>query len=129
MLSTNRAIRPTRLMAQKGHVASTHRIPYCADIRTHPPEVQTNMPTALLVIFLLFFAVLAFAWFYVQRAKARDATPVASTDAAVATSETAAPAASTHTASDDAGHDHSDHAGHDHSDEAVHDHSDPDHQH
>jgi hypothetical protein len=30
------------------------------------------MPTALIVVFLLFFAVLAFAWFYVQRAKARD---------------------------------------------------------
>jgi cbb3-type cytochrome oxidase subunit 3 len=31
------------------------------------------MPQALIVIFLLFFAVLAFAWFYWQRAKARDA--------------------------------------------------------
>lgn len=27
----------------------------------------------LIVIFLLFVAVLAFAWFYLQRAKARDA--------------------------------------------------------
>jgi hypothetical protein len=34
------------------------------------------MPQALIIIFLLFFAVLAFAWFYLQRAKARDgATP------------------------------------------------------
>ena len=42
------------------------------------------MPQALIVIFLLFFAVLAFAWFYLQRAKAR--TPAAeSTDAASAT--------------------------------------------
>jgi hypothetical protein len=40
--------------------------------RTHPPEVQAAMPTAFIVIFLLFFAVLAFAWFYVQRAKTRD---------------------------------------------------------
>jgi hypothetical protein len=31
------------------------------------------MPTALIVVFLLFFAVLAFGWFYWQRAKARDA--------------------------------------------------------
>jgi predicted negative regulator of RcsB-dependent stress response len=31
------------------------------------------MPQALIVIFLLFFAVLAFGWFYWQRAKARDA--------------------------------------------------------
>ena len=33
------------------------------------------MPQVVIVIFLLFFAVLAFAWFYVQRAKARTATP------------------------------------------------------
>lgn len=32
------------------------------------------MPTELIVIFLLFVAVLAFAWFYLQRAKARDAS-------------------------------------------------------
>ena len=37
------------------------------------------MPTAIIVIFLLFFAVLAFAWFYVQRAKTRD---VVATDTA-----------------------------------------------
>ena len=30
------------------------------------------MPQAFIVIFLLFFAVLAFAWFYLQRAKARE---------------------------------------------------------
>ena len=35
------------------------------------------MPQALIVIFLLFFAVLAFAWFYWQRAKARDAVNTA----------------------------------------------------
>ena len=29
--------------------------------------------TELVVVFLLFVAVLAFAWFYFQRAKARDA--------------------------------------------------------
>lgn len=29
--------------------------------------------TELLVVFLLFAAVLTFAWFYLQRAKARDA--------------------------------------------------------
>ena len=83
------------------------------------------MPQAIIVIFLLFFAVLAFAWFYLQRAKARDAA-VESTDAAVATSGAAAvatsdspaatPAESTYAAPDDAAHDHSDHAGHDHSD-------------
>lgn len=32
-------------------------------------------------IFLLFFAVLAAAWFYLQRAKARPTTTVATTDA------------------------------------------------
>lgn len=33
-----------------------------------------HMPQAAIVVFLLFFAVLAFAWFYLQRAKARTAT-------------------------------------------------------
>ncbi len=33
------------------------------------------MPQTLIVIFLLFFAVLAFGWFYWQRAKARTAPP------------------------------------------------------
>ena len=47
------------------------------------------MPTAVIVIFLLFFAVLAFAWFYLQRAKTRD---VVTTD--TASSSTVAPAAS-----------------------------------
>ena len=45
------------------------------------------MPTAVIVIFLLFFAVLAFAWFYLQRAKTRD---VVTTD--TASSATVAPA-------------------------------------
>ncbi len=45
------------------------------------------MPTAVIVIFLLFFAVLAFAWFYLQRAKTRD---VVATD--TASSSTVAPA-------------------------------------
>jgi hypothetical protein len=92
------------------------------------------MPTALIVIFLLFFAVLAFGWFYLQRAKARDAATVDSTDAAVATADpaAAAPVAGTYAASTttdaDTGHDHSDHAdhddhaGHDHGDHADHDH-------
>ena len=38
------------------------------------------MPQALIFIFLLFFAVLAFGWFYWQRAKARDAGKSASTE-------------------------------------------------
>lgn len=33
----------------------------------------------LIVVFLLFVAVLAFAWFYLQRAKARDAVAASST--------------------------------------------------
>jgi predicted negative regulator of RcsB-dependent stress response len=44
------------------------------------------MPQELIVIFLLFFAVLAFGWFYWQRAKSRDAgrsTAVATDDAPV----------------------------------------------
>lgn len=47
------------------------------------------MPTELIVVFLLMFAVLAFAWFYWQRAKSR------STDVVVTTSEAAEPTDST----------------------------------
>jgi cytoskeletal protein RodZ len=39
------------------------------------------MPQALIVIFMLFFAVLAFGWFYWQRAKARDAGKVTDANA------------------------------------------------
>jgi hypothetical protein len=42
------------------------------------------MPTELIVVFLLFFAVLAFGWFYLQRAKARDAGAVDVTTASPA---------------------------------------------
>ncbi len=41
----------------------------------YPPEVETL--EAFIVVFLLFFAVLAFAWFYLQRAKARTTTATA----------------------------------------------------
>lgn len=48
------------------------------------------MPQAVIVIFLLFFAVLAFAWFYLQRAKARnDAAKPADTAATAETTDTA----------------------------------------
>ena len=48
------------------------------------------MPTAIIVIFLLFFAVLAFAWFYVQRAKTREVvTTNAAGSSAVTTADTA----------------------------------------
>ena len=50
------------------------------------------MPTAIIVIFLLFFAVLAFGWFYVQRAKARDVvvtTDTAPRSTTVTTADTA----------------------------------------
>jgi hypothetical protein len=63
----------------------------------HAPEPDTEpviRPTrgliveAVIVIFLLFFAVLAFGWFYLQRAKARDAAvadgPTPAADTAVA---------------------------------------------
>ena len=38
------------------------------------------MPQAYIVIFLLFFAALAFAWFYLQRAKSRTNTTAESVD-------------------------------------------------
>jgi len=37
------------------------------------------MPTELIVVFLLMFAVLAFGWFYWQRAKARGTDTVVTT--------------------------------------------------
>jgi hypothetical protein len=37
------------------------------------------MPQAVIVIFLLMFAVLAFGWFYWQRAKARGSDTVVTT--------------------------------------------------
>jgi hypothetical protein len=43
------------------------------------------MPQALIVIFLLFFAVLAAGWFYLQRAKARDADKVSTESSATTT--------------------------------------------
>ena len=47
------------------------------------------MPTQLIVIFLLMFAVLAFGWFYWQRAKTR------ATDTAVTATEATEPNDST----------------------------------
>jgi hypothetical protein len=54
-------------------------------------EVSPNMPTAIIVIFLLFFAVLAFGWFYLQRAKTRDVvtTDTAPRSTTVTTADTA----------------------------------------
>jgi hypothetical protein len=47
------------------------------------------MPTELIVVFLLMFAVLAFGWFYWQRAKARGTdTVVTTTDAATEPTDT-----------------------------------------
>ena len=73
-------------MAQKGHPRPGLGRRYC-DRFIHTPEGIQKMPQALIVIFLLFFAVLAFAWFYWQRAKARDAVNTAAESPA----ETAAP--------------------------------------
>jgi hypothetical protein len=50
------------------------------------------MPTAVIVVFFLFFAVLAFGWFYLQRAKGRDAAATVDTTAPVATDTTDHPA-------------------------------------
>jgi hypothetical protein len=75
------------------------------------------MPQALIIIFLLFFAVLAFAWFYLQRAKARDAgagesTESASTPAMAATT----PSGDASWAQSDPPHQHDEHEDHsDHS--------------
>src|SRR5918994_8003308 len=85
-----------------GHVDCTHRVHDCCGVRyagqgpedpcrSRAPrsilwtvhalvnEVFSEMPEAYIVIFLLFFAVLAFGWFYWQRAKSRTDTPSATT--------------------------------------------------
>ena len=49
------------------------------------------MPQALIVVFLLFFAVLAFGWFYWQRAKARDAASATATTSQGTDTAAAAP--------------------------------------
>ena len=69
-------------------------------VRAPGPDTQPVIrPTrglfveAYIVIFLLFFAVLAFAWFYLQRAKARDAAAASDAVApAVASPPAEAPA-------------------------------------
>jgi HAMP domain-containing protein len=43
---------------------------------------EVDMPQTLIVIFLLFFAMLAFAWFYWQRAKSRTVTTTESVERA-----------------------------------------------
>jgi predicted negative regulator of RcsB-dependent stress response len=48
------------------------------------------MPQTLIVIFLLFFAVLAFGWFYWQRAKARSTTDTSASTEAETTDTTPA---------------------------------------
>lgn len=53
---------------------------------------SSPMPTAVIVVFFLFFAVLAFGWFYLQRAKTRDAATTVET--AAPTTEPTDPAAS-----------------------------------
>lgn len=50
------------------------------------------MPTEVIVVFLLFFAVLAFGWFYLQRAKGRDVTTTVETAAPAPTDTTDHPA-------------------------------------
>ena len=77
-------------MAPAGHVAWRHRNRYCARPGNSSTEVQNDMPQEYIVIFLLFVAVLAFAWFYLQRAKARTTTDGASTTAAAAPAESTA---------------------------------------
>jgi hypothetical protein len=83
------------------------------------------MPQALIVVFLLFFAVLAFAWFYLQRAKARDESSGEAADTSTPAMAASTPSgeASFAQSTTDASHEH------DHDEHEAHDHSDPDHQH
>jgi predicted negative regulator of RcsB-dependent stress response len=55
------------------------------------------MPQTFIVIFLLFFAVLAFGWFYWQRAKSRSTTEAAVATEPAASAEQPASTAPTET--------------------------------
>lgn len=68
-----------------GHVARCHRNRTIQPSK-HLLALRWHAVEAVIIIFLLFFAVLAFAWFYWQRAKARSPH--------VESVETAAPAES-----------------------------------
>ena len=75
------------VMGRRGHVGQAAGSRYFRGPSTHPPEVRNPMPQALIVIFLLFFAVLAFGWFYWQRAKARDAATGSQADGTASTDQ------------------------------------------
>ena len=66
------------------------RAPAADTARVIRPNTGTIVEYVI-VIFFLFFAVLAFGWFYLQRAKARDAA-TATADVAPATAAPAEPA-------------------------------------
>lgn len=55
---------------------SVERAPPDTGRQSEPAQGDHPMPENLIIIFLLFIAVLAFGWFYWQRAKARTTTTV-----------------------------------------------------
>src|SRR5687768_1109780 len=56
-------------MARANHIRRTKRRGYFAAFRPFRGSLPMEQ---VIVVFLLFFAVLAFGWFYFQRAKGRD---------------------------------------------------------
>ena len=68
-------------MAREDHIGMAIAAGYCPPIKTHPPEASDM---DYIWLFILFFAVLAAAWFYLQRAKARTTTTVTTADAPAA---------------------------------------------
>ena len=64
-------------MARQTHGLAPRLRGYFRRFELIPPEETIQMPQSLIVIFLLFIAVLAFGWFYWQRAKARTVTTTA----------------------------------------------------
>jgi hypothetical protein len=112
------AKRPIRHMGQKGHPRIRDGNGYLARYQEPAQRLIFDMPQALIVIFLLFFAVLAFAWFYLQRAKARDAATGDSTDSTATPAMAASSPSgdSSYVQSTDASHEHDEHEDHsDHS--------------
>lgn len=80
-------------IGRRDHARSVRRIGYstATQSRSHRGLIMENV----ILIFLLFFAVLAFGWFYLQRAKRRD-TAGAATSTTTATADP-----STHTSPDE----------------------------
>jgi hypothetical protein len=80
-------------MARQSHVLRPGKAPILRPTEATTAEAQ--LPMQYLPLFLLFMAVLIAAWFYLQRAKVRDAGKTTTSTSTDAPSANAAPTAPT----------------------------------